>query len=67
MLTNKFRYELVPLGDNFYRVNLCKIGDDKKAKVFDRMYVPNIEGVINHMESLTDTICTDFFKGATEI
>lgn len=65
MLAEKHRYEMRPLNNSVYVIDLYKIGDDTKRKRF--IQVGYFQPLKDHMESLTDVICADFMKTAERI
>lgn len=66
MLAEKHSYTIEPLFKNVVKITIKKIGDDSKGKVFT-IVCNNMEGLVSHMESLTDVICGEFMKSSQEL
>lgn len=60
-LVPSYTYTITNLGGSNYKVELRKQGS-AKVKTFT-VVSPRLEGLVSHMESLTETICNDFMKG----
>lgn len=61
MLSDKHTYTIDEIGVNSYKIALYKKDNPNKVKYFNSV-THNKEGLINHMDSLTETICNDFLK-----
>ena len=60
-LAPNYIYDITHIQGSKYKIELSKKGSDK-VKTFI-VVSHRLEGLISHMESLSETICNDFMKG----